>query len=269
METARDLRVPAARLPGIGRVGSEVVEQLVEANAHRAVEQRMVGLDEQRDPAACEPLEQPYLPERPVVVQMAREQLADEGPELLATAGRGHADREHVIADVDVIEIGPERAIEPERHRDQPSAQRLHQAEAGGEQLADPFDVGRSAVRRGLELDQCARVHVPVRRFPVDEARVHDTELADPFGPGSGGARGGRLPHRPTMRPAPSHQTESKVPAGGAELLRRARPPDRERPRRRAVPSSGDVGPWRPGPVASKVASEDSAPAAGNERTRA
>ena len=76
---------PPAR--GVPRVGLDVEEDLGEAGARHAVDDGVVDLRDDGDPAVGQALDHPHLPERLRAVELVPDEPADELADLLGTAG--------------------------------------------------------------------------------------------------------------------------------------------------------------------------------------
>ena len=85
----------------------------------------------ERDVTVLEPLGDPHLPERPVMVERPARDLADERGEL-ARAARAPGSRPGARGSRGRIRVlDPERVVEPERHPHDPAPERRERVDAG------------------------------------------------------------------------------------------------------------------------------------------
>ena len=82
-----------------------------------AVDHRVVGLGDDREPALGQPLDQVHLPQRAGAVERARHQPGDQLGELLVGARPGQRGAAHVVGDVEVLVVDPHRAGQVARAR--------------------------------------------------------------------------------------------------------------------------------------------------------
>ena len=86
----------------------------------------MVDLRVDRDAPAVQTVDQVELPQGPVTVELPSVQAGRLLGQLPVVAGRGQRELADVELDVEVGVLDPVRLVEPERHGDQPAAERRH-----------------------------------------------------------------------------------------------------------------------------------------------
>ena len=115
--------------------------------------------------------------------------IRDERGQLGRAAGRGDRGAAQVVVEVEVGVLDPQRRVQPERHLDEPAAERRHEVQPRLHQLAhvlvtEPAGATSSDRRRRCPSPACARWASPSR-----ERRV---ETREPLHQTSGGAIGRR-----------------------------------------------------------------------------
>ena len=139
----------------------------------------MVHLGDEGDLAVLEALDDPHLPQGPVAVELAADDVGREIAQLAHAAGRGEGGPPQVVVDVELRIVDPHGVAEAQRHLDEAALEDGGQGDAVVDQLADAAEGVATGHRRGVE-DRCDRhVHVQGRCLHVQEARV---EAAQPFG---------------------------------------------------------------------------------------
>ena len=141
-----------------------------DVDAGDPVDERVVGLAEDREAAAFEPLDEPQLPQRLVAVELLREGAAGEVLELLVAAGRRQRVVLHVVPRVEVRIVDPHRAALAERDEREPLAVARHEVQA----RLDVRD--QLVVRRRRPVEHHARGDVHVRRGVVLEVQERAVE---------------------------------------------------------------------------------------------
>ena len=168
------------RRPPLGRaVRAVVVVGVLEQHRQQvavgvAVDERRMGLGEQREAPLRQPVDEPQLPERLAAVEAAREQLGEQSLEVLA----GALAWQRALADVEVqLEV---RVIDPRPRANAPGsldgalAVAGYQVQPRAHLLAQAFDAGRCA----LEDEGAAGVHVQRPAvLDVEQARFGGGEL--------------------------------------------------------------------------------------------
>ena len=157
---------------GCAGLGREVEQHLGQAGAGHPVDERVVHLLEQGDPAVLQPLDDPRLPERLLAVELVAGQAADELAELAVVAGLGDADAADVVVDVELVVLGPARPVEAEGDVDELVAQLGHLGDAGDQQVDEAVERPAVGMGGGVDDDQPRHVHVPVGRLAVQERGV-------------------------------------------------------------------------------------------------
>ena len=141
--------------PGLLLVGRE--EHAEDVEAGDTVDERVVGLGEDREAIAIEALHEPHLPQRPVAAQVVREDAGGEHLQLVVAARLRERGVAHVVAQVEALVVDPARAGLGERNLRDALPVTRHQAEAR-------LDVGQQPlVWRWLPGEDQHRRHVHVR----------------------------------------------------------------------------------------------------------
>jgi hypothetical protein len=149
-------------------VGRDVEEHRGDVDAADAVHERVVGLRDDREAPAVEPLDEVELPQRLGPVQREGEQAPGEVAQLLIGAGRGQGAVAQVVAGVEVRIVDPHRAPLAERHVGQLLAVARHEVHARLDRL-DQLAVGG---RLAFEDEDARHVHVRAAALEVQEAGV-------------------------------------------------------------------------------------------------
>ncbi len=169
-------RYPLAALRRRWRwVGREVEEHRRDVDAAHAVHQRMVGLRDDREAVAFEPLDQVELPQRLGPVQWEGEQAPREVAQLLVGAGGGQRAVAHVVAGVEVRIVDPHRAPLAPRHVGQLLAVARNEVHTRLDRL-DQLVVGG---RRPFEDEHAGHVHVRAAALEVQEAGVQSGQAVE------------------------------------------------------------------------------------------
>jgi len=139
------------------------------------VDERLVGLGQQRDPAALEALHEVDLPQRPAAVERARDDARHELEQLRRRTGARQRRAAHVEADVEVLVVDPHRVGEVAGHRLQPLAVARHERDPVTDQLDQPGVVERPLpLARVEDLDRGV-VERRLRRLLRQERQVART----------------------------------------------------------------------------------------------
>ncbi len=161
--------------PGIPRggrgpldVGPQVEYSRHQIVAADAVHHAVVHLRDERPAAALEPLQEPRFPERPGAVKPLRENPRRQLAQLASAARRWDGGMPHVIADLEVRVVGPDRAKDLQRGGPHDLAVPRHERKFRGDQ-PDEVLIGRS---RALEHRDRADVHRDVLVLDEEESRV-------------------------------------------------------------------------------------------------
>ena len=149
-------------------LGAEVEEHRHDVGSGDAVDQTVMGLRDEGETVIAEPLRHPDLPQRLRPVELLRHDPGRESFQLAVVARRGQGRVAHVVLEVEVGVVDPDRPAEAERD--------------GGELLAEPRDLLESPLdhvfhvfvvgRRPLEDGDTPHVHVGVRPLQVQEELV-------------------------------------------------------------------------------------------------
>ena len=127
-------------------------------------------------PSSSQPFHQPELPQRLVPVEGLREEPPGEPLELLVAARRRQRRVAHVILDVELGLVDPDRAPLLEGYELHPLPVARHLVEAGFDELQEV------PVRRGLSVEHGDRpdVHVAGAILELEEERIQRAEPLEP-----------------------------------------------------------------------------------------
>ena len=113
-------RGAAVRVPAVGaerlRLLADVEQHLAEVDGLDAVDEHLVRLGEQRDPAAGQPLDDVHLPERAVAVERAGDDARHQLAQLVEGARARQRRAAHVVGEVERRVVDPDRVGQPARH---------------------------------------------------------------------------------------------------------------------------------------------------------
>ena len=155
--------------PGLAlRLGVEVEEDGGDVDAGDAVDQRVVALADDREAAVAQALDQPQLPERLAAVELLGEDPRRQVAQLLLGAGRRQRGLAHVVVEVEVRVVDPDRPALVEGDEAQLLAEARDQVQARGDVVAELLVGGR----RALEDDRRGDVHVGAGALHVEERGV-------------------------------------------------------------------------------------------------
>ena len=121
-----------------------------------------MGLAQQREPAAVQALDEPQLPQRAVAIKRLGEDPAGQSLEVALGAGARQRRVAHVIGQVEVRVVDPDRPALVEGHERQPLPVAWNQMQP----QADLVD--QLGVRGRLALEHHAAGHVHVRGVPLE-----------------------------------------------------------------------------------------------------
>ena len=124
----------------VPRLRGDVEQDLAEAGAGDAVDDGVVHLRDDGDPAVLQPLDEPQLPQRFRTVQLVRHQASDQLVELGSAAGGRHPDAPDVEVDVDLVvldEVGP---VESQRCALDPPPQLRKLGQSAHDQIANEVE---------------------------------------------------------------------------------------------------------------------------------
>ena len=176
-----DARVELARRERrcLGGLGLQVEEHAQEFRARHAVDGAVVHLGDQRDLPVLEPLDDPHLPQWPVAVELAADDVGREVAQFAHAAGCREGGAPQVVVDVELGVVHPDRVAEAHRDLDEAALENRGQRDPVADQLADPPERVPAGHGGGVE-DRChGHVHVQGRRLHVEETRI---EPGQPFG---------------------------------------------------------------------------------------
>ena len=149
-------------------VGREVEQHRRQIDPRDPVDQRVVGLGDQREAVVLEALDQPHLPQRLGAVELLGEDPRGQVAQLLPAARgrqRGMAD---VVLEVEARVVDPYRPAAVERRMGELVAVARHEVQPPADLLEKLIHRGR----RALDDRQPADVHVRGRSLLVQEGGV-------------------------------------------------------------------------------------------------
>ncbi len=150
--------------------GVLVEQHLAEVDGLDAVDERLVGLVEQGDPAVGKPLDEVDLPQRPAPIEGTRDDPRDQVTQLLGVAGAGQRGAAHVVADVEVLVVDPDRGGEMPRDRLHALAVARHERDPVEDQRHEPVVVETGVA--GVEDLHRRVVAWRARRLELEERKV-------------------------------------------------------------------------------------------------
>ena len=121
-----------------------------------------MGLAQQREPAAVEPLDEPQLPQRAVAIKRLGEDPAGQPLEVALGTGARQRRVAHVIGQVEVRVVDPDGTALVEGHERQPLSVAWNQMQPQAD-LVDEL-----GVRGGFALEHHAAGHVHVRGVTLE-----------------------------------------------------------------------------------------------------
>jgi hypothetical protein len=128
----------------------------------------VVGLRQDGEAAVRESLDDPELPERLVAVEPLREDAAGQVAQLLLAAGLGQRGLAHVVVEVEVRVVDPDRTALAQRHERELLPVAGHEVEPALERLCHLGLLGRVA----LEQQDGRHVHVRAVVLQVEERSI-------------------------------------------------------------------------------------------------
>ena len=168
---ARRLVLGLPRLVGVRdlrRDGREVEHHGRQVDAADAVDERVMGLADQREATVVEPFDDPHLPQRLGAIQLLGHDPRDEAHQLLLGARRGQRGLADVVLEVEGGVVDPQRAAGLHRRLREPLAVARHEVQPRPD-VVEHLLVAR---RRALADDQAADVHVRRGSLLRQERRV-------------------------------------------------------------------------------------------------
>ena len=207
------VRVPVD-VHALAHDGVDVEDHLAEVDGRHPVDQDLVGLRQDREPAALDALDEVHLPQRTVPVEPARQDPAGQVPQLVDRPRPRQRGASYVVGQVEVLVVGPHRVGQPSRDRAQPLAVARHERDAVADQRDEPVVV--EARRRRLEDLEGRVVHRRARGLRDQEGHVvrpepftHRDPSQDVVG---ASCDSGRTPAAIGLRPSQSRRTDGLRP---------------------------------------------------------
>ena len=145
-------------------------------------------LGDDRDAVLLEPFDVPQLPQRAGAVERTAGDLGGERRELARSTGRRQRGAAHVVVEVEVGILDPQRVVQVERHGHEAAPERREQVHPLPQQVAHPVDVERRGRRRRVEDRRAQHVHVGRGRLDGEEGGIeagkslHGRSLPSPAG---------------------------------------------------------------------------------------
>src|SRR6266566_3781906 len=206
-------------------LGGDVEQHRGQVHAADPVDQRVVGLGDQREAVVPQTLDQPHLPQGLGAIELLGEDPRGEAAQLVPAAGRGQRGVADVVLEVEARVIDPHGPPAVERGVGELVAVARHQVQAQAN-LLEQF------ARRGrwpFDDRQAPDVHVRVatllvqeggvdRREPVEVALWHEflEYLGEPY-------NGARVQHRREAAAGGAARVLRGGRSGGADRRTRAR----------------------------------------------
>ena len=135
-----------------------------------------MGLGDRGDVAVLEALDHVHLPQRAAAVERSAEDVGRELGQLGGAAGSRQGRPSHVVVDVEVGVLDPQRVVELERDLDEAPPERRQQVEPALDEL-DHLLEGVAAGDGGRVEDGRRRhVHVDRRRLEIEEGGIESGE---------------------------------------------------------------------------------------------
>ena len=186
LQAGRDARIERAcrRRRGVGRVGLQVEQYAEELGARDTVDCAVVHLGDQGDLPVLQALDDPHLPQGPIAVQLAADDVRGEVAELADAARCRECGPPQVVVDVEIGVVDPDGVAEPHRHLHQTALEDGSEGDAVADQLADAPERVAPRHRGRVEHGRHRHVHVQGGRLHIQKAGVKPAEA---FG-GHGGS---------------------------------------------------------------------------------
>ena len=155
-----------------GRLGGGVEEDAGYVNPRDPVDEGVVGLADDREAVAVEALGEPHLPERLGAVELLGEDPRRKVSQLLLGARGREGGAPHVVLEVQMRVVDPDRPALAEGHEAKLLAKARHQVQSRVDVVAELL------VRGGRALEDRRRgdVHVGAVALQVKERRVQSAE---------------------------------------------------------------------------------------------
>jgi hypothetical protein len=162
------------------------------------VDERVVGLRDERPRAVVQALDDPQLPQRLVAVELLAEDARDEVAQLLVAARGRQRGVAHVVLEAEVGVVDPQRPAAAGGRERQPLAIAGDEMEAVAERVEELVHLRR----RALEGHEGADVHVRVGPLLVQEGGVYGGQPVEVLL-----GHGGNVPVRRTHGTGVLHRT--------------------------------------------------------------
>ena len=164
--------------PGLHRHVEDAV-----GHGHRslAVHRRVVHLGVKTDPPVGHALDHIELPQRPAAVEQAGVQTGAQRLHLRHGAGLRQHGAAHVVVEVDVVVVDPDRVGQVKRHQCQLAGEHRRQVHAAGDMGLDRIEPVVHRSGRRLEQRQAADMHRHLGTFEVQKGAVNDAQVVHVF----------------------------------------------------------------------------------------
>ena len=155
----------------VTRRGGHVENHVADLDRADAVDHRVVRLGDYREAAALEAFDEVHLPQRTVAVQRPGLDPRAELAQLLVRAWAGKCGTAHVVGDVEVGIVDPDRIGEVTGYETYFLPVARNERDSFLDQVDQPLVV--EAIGRQLEDSQPADVHGRGTSFEVEERHIH------------------------------------------------------------------------------------------------
>jgi hypothetical protein len=178
--------VVGARTPRrrhLAHLGRGVVEHLGQLDPGLAVDAAVVRLGVVGDLAVLEAVDDVHLPQRAAAVEQRGVQPRDQRVELLHRPGAAQGRAAHVVVEIDIVVLDPHRIGQLEGHLRELAVEQAAQVHALADQRLHVLVVVALVAFRQLEQHEAADVHRRLRRFEMQEGRVHAAQMIHRLSP--------------------------------------------------------------------------------------
>ena len=169
----RQVRAPSET--GLG-LGLQVEEHREELGPGHPVHGGVVHLGDEADPVVGQPLDDPHLPQRLRPVELVAGDVPGQVGQLAQPARAGDRGQPHVVVDVEVGVVDPDRVAQPEGHLDQPAPEHRCPGDAGGDGLLHPLEGVAPGNGGRVQHHGHGHLHVEGRGLEVEEAGIEPAE---------------------------------------------------------------------------------------------
>ena len=133
----------------------------------------MMRLAVESDLSVLEAFDDVHLPQRPTAVEQRGVQPCDQRVKLLHSPGAAQRDAAHMVIEVDIVVLDPNRFGKFKRHLRQLASQHRSEVQALAEHRLDILVVVALITLGKLEKHQAADMHRRFRRFEMQKRGVN------------------------------------------------------------------------------------------------